>query len=680
MKPLRPLVIASIIVLAFAFPGNSCGPFFPEAVFVLLDAPDDPYANYAKGQLGVPQPGYLVRHLVIAYDWLNGSGISANEQQQAIELNTTMNAASDMSASDTKQQSALDAWLAARKDSGVSQPPPSPKPAPGDFTMNQELNGDHPVPGASYESFPNCLDPAFTTAAQTLKDRRAAHSSDTASFADWVRGQDAVFANCNDAANAMPAEVPSSAPAWLHQDRAYQRAAASFYQTDYDSAIAQLKTIAADKSSPWHGIAPLVAARAMIRRATVGQLTQVPADAVEPPGANYSKDRAEAQQTYAALLQQKRPERLTEARDALRAIVADPTLEAEHADATRLLDFVLLRLTPDTQEQTLAARLTAPNRPQTPGVFKQALIDLRYLDNPDHNPDRAGAQTADTGAPKAAGSPVPQADLLVWMNAMQSAERDTSDSMVLPTKDDVTAGNARNRAAVKDALAHWRTTHATPWLLAALTAVQPNDPAVPELVQAAATVQKDSPAWTAATYYRIRFTEKPSTVRTELDTLLPTFEGHATRSTISLFRMLRQNSSPTLDAFLKDAGTLPAGITLDTDVADPPDTKPNPQGLCGVNASQAETLLFDHDAATVLNDRMPLTLLADAATNETLARNLRFQIAQSTWARAVLLQQPAIAKRMSPVLIGCYPHGSPHSMPTTPPRLRTIVTSTACSR
>ena len=50
---------------------------------------------------------------------------------------------------------------------------------------------------------------------------------------------------------------------------------------------------------------------------------------------------------------------------------------------------------------------------------------------------------------------------------------------------------------------------------------------------------------------------------------------------------------------------------------------------------------------------MPLRLLAKAAESNTLPENLRFQVAQAAWARAILLDKPEIAHRMSPVLISC---------------------------
>ena len=74
MKRSRLAFAVSSVVLVFAIPGNSCGPFFPDAVFVQNSMPDGPYAAYAKGEIGIPQPGYRVLDLVVAYDWLNGHG------------------------------------------------------------------------------------------------------------------------------------------------------------------------------------------------------------------------------------------------------------------------------------------------------------------------------------------------------------------------------------------------------------------------------------------------------------------------------------------------------------------------------------------------------------------------------------------------------------------------------
>ncbi len=150
--------------------------------------------------------------------------------------------------------------------------------------------------------------------------------------------------------------------------------------------------------------------------------------------------------------------------------------------------------------------------------------------------------------------------------------------------------------------------------------------------------------------------------RTRLLALMPSLEHSQTRSTINLFAMLLQRASPDLGDFLAHAGTLPTAETDDGDDEDnvqPLSHDAKADGLCHVTTSPAETPLFDHDVATILNTRLPLSLLAQAATQGKLAANLRFGIAQSAWTRAVLLNRPDVARRMSPVLSGCYPAWQP---------------------
>ena len=483
--------------------------------------------------------------------------------------------------------------------------------------MTENLNSDRPVPGQSYQSFVNCLDPAFATAAATLNARKAAHANEAASLTDWVQGQDAVFANCNGSSDEMPADAPANAPEWLKQDRAYQQAAAKFYQTDYDGAIARLKTIAADTSSPWHQIARLVEARAMIRRATIGQITELPAAAIEAPNAPYSADREKAQQQYAELLKQKLPERLAQAQDALNAILADPSMQPYHADAGRLLDFVNLRLDPASQANLLAARLTAPDRAQTPGVFQQALIDLRYYLYPP-GPEQA----TDIVSMKIATAP-----LLSWMRAMRAPAPVQKTDWDSTEPDPATARQQREQAAT-EALAQWRNTRANTWLIAAMVNTGPGDPAAPELIKAAtaaataaAAIPPGSPAWAAATYNRLRLMPDQAAMRADLATIQPALLDQPQRSTINLFKLLNLRAAPTLAAFLHSAAALPAGITtMDSGFPDPPDTQPE-TNLCNLKGSQATILLFNPDAATILNTRMPLTLLADAA-EEKISRQL----------------------------------------------------------
>jgi len=595
MRSFRYVVVALIVLFAFVLPSNGCGPFFESAEFVRTTRPDDRYSDYLKGRIGVPQATYRLRHLAAAYDWMNGHGLTASEQKQMAALDDAINGTDNL---------AMD----------------SPK-------MRE-------VPGSQYESYVNCLGDAFQTAERTHQARKAAYANDPASIANWEKGQAAVFSNCTGNQKTLPDAAPANAPLWLKQDRAYQMAAAKFYTADYDGAIADLQGIVADKGSPWRNTARLVIARAMIRRATDNNAPAMQSLATTfwhggPTNFQQNKDN----------YLKRRKELLSEARDALRAILADASMREYHATATRLMDYVMLRLDPATQQQVLAKRLMGANRAQTPGLFRQAAIDISYVMGSSER--RFGVGLLDETRQETAGSEA------FWLQMMKDSRELTDDN----TRADVEA----HRNIARTAAASWQKTPTVPWLLAAMSVAEPGDPASAEMVKAASEVPESSPAWVAATYYRLRLTIAEPGTRAELDAVMPKIEHGQSLSTINMFKALRQRSSPTLEAFLQDAGTVPAGIDAGFANEEPvaPDAKLRP-ALCGVRGSQATALLFDHDAATILNTRMTVAMLAEAAESKTLAPNLRYQIAQEAWTRAVLLQQPDIAKRMSPILSGCY--------------------------
>ncbi len=654
------LLVGSIAV------SNACGPFFSEAVFVKGSGPDGSYAEYVKGRIGVPQPGYRIRHLVVAYDWLNGRGLSPLEQQQAIALEAELDPPPQTFPNQPSSTTPMSVqWAEARTVVGVPQESEAQTdkqdhtPTAVDRIAEARMRNDmaefaaeRPVPGQPYSYFINCLEDAFGTAVKTMAARKSEHGSDAASFAEWVHGQDTVFRNCNGQEDAMPAAVGAGAPQWLQNDRAYQRAAASFYQMDYDAAITQLRAIAANGHSPWNKAAWLVMARAMIRRGTVGQITDMDPSArrAPMPGTPFDPKQNALLQTYERTLAERRVGRLREASTALTTILSDPSMEEFHHSASGLLDMVHLKVDPAAQALVLEQRLTSANRAQTPGMFRQALIDLGYYS------DGALPGPPDTVAGPQRMQPV-RPDVLGFIRTMrreESQQREygyVSDQQVAPEPKILLQGK-------QDALSTWRSTHETAWLLAALTASDPGDTETPQLLAAARSLPVSSPGAVAATYYRLRLTGGAGDTRAELDRLLPAVDRTESRSTANLFRMLRQQSAPTLAAFLNDAGLGPAAETDDADPESDLSTQAK-DGLCHVQASDADTLLFTHDAATVLNTRMPLELLAQAAKYTGLEPNLRFQIAQATWTRAVLLGQPMVAKQMDTILSGCYPAWKP---------------------
>ena len=113
MKVLRRSILATLVFFALVLPGSGCGPFFAEAIFVQHTRPDGAYPEYARGRLGVPQGRYRVRHLVIAYDWLNGRGLSPSEQGQAVAVDNLLNPPDDVNRNDGPPPPGVAAWIAA---------------------------------------------------------------------------------------------------------------------------------------------------------------------------------------------------------------------------------------------------------------------------------------------------------------------------------------------------------------------------------------------------------------------------------------------------------------------------------------------------------------------------------------------------------------------------------------
>ena len=120
-----------------------------------------------------------------------------------------------------------------------------------------------------YSSYVNCGDDAFRRAAGDAASYVERFGRTAAETRRWRAAQDSVFANCAGDTPVFPEPLPASAPAPLRADRAYQLASARFYAGRLEDAQRGFDEIASDASSPWREIAPYLAARAVLRRATL---------------------------------------------------------------------------------------------------------------------------------------------------------------------------------------------------------------------------------------------------------------------------------------------------------------------------------------------------------------------------------------------------------------------------
>jgi hypothetical protein len=196
-------------------------------------------------------------------------------------------------------------------------------------------------------------------------------------------------------------------------------------------------------------------------------------------------------------------------------------------------------------------------------------------------------------------------------------------------------------------LERWRSSHSVAWMLAALMNARS---APPDLLAAAAAVPRSSPVWTAITYYRLSASPDAAVARAELAQLLPTIEGSETGSDANAFRQLAQVKANSLDEFVRLGTMKPAGY--DDGIGDPvlPGSGgPKMPTMAGLPVNADER--FDELTARVLNRNVPLAQLAAYARENQLPRQIHFELAMAVWSRAVLLDQPEIARTLTPALI-----------------------------
>jgi len=447
--------------------------------------------------------------------------------------------------------------------------------------------GPSPVPAegrkrrmVDYVTPLNCLDDAFLTAERTFALRERQFGSGSAAVRDWTRAQDAVFANCNEEPLLLPDPAPAGADALTRADRAYQTAAAYFYGMLYEEAARRFRAIGDDASSPWRPYGRYLAARSLIRTATMG---------AAPP--------AESRQALVA------------AEAELRAVIDDPIASPIHASARGLITFVRMRSKPREELRALASRIATGSSEMTwaeLGDFSY-LMDKTVGDTVDYPYDGI-AEVSDVRTTH---------DLVDWTLALQGS-----------------GAVARDRA-----IARWQETQTEPWLVAALWHLQSAHPAADELLTAAAAVRPTSPAYSTVAFLRSRLL----VVLARLDEARPLLASlpdapapGISRETVNLFRAQRLMIARDLDEFLR-AAVREAG---------PLYRQPN----------TAEFIAsFDEDAAAVLDDRLPVDRLVDAAVSPALPRRLRARVATAAFTRAILLGRHDAARRVAPALAAAAP-------------------------
>lgn len=519
MKKRRMLRVALVIlicevVIVPPIPVSACGPFFPEAVFSYTTQPDVPLAHYVLGEMGVVQPTYRLRYLYVAYRYFSGHPLTHPEAELTLTLLEKQLNGGDISPSLERTVSASERWLSVR-----GQVPGVPVIRRINTERRVEVNNQGG--GMYYDTFTNCLDPAFATAADTLNERVAQFGADSPATREWVKAEDAVFENCADNKDSrmeIPAAADASLPEIIRADRAYQIAAAHFYAEDFDAAEKLFAEIANDAHSPWRATSALMVARVRIRAATLS--------AAKP------EDRSKL---------------LQEAGESLEKILSDPSLAKVHGGAERLYGYVRYRIDAAGRTHQLAAKLEKSgdaNLSQDLDDYTALLQTEKFYEDPQLTPQQMAKRA------KAFSGDVRSDDMTDWILNLHEYDKD----------------------ARAHAVEQWHATSSNAWLIAALMRTQAKDTDVQSLLAASRKIEANSPAYMTAAFHRIRLEMDlghGDTARTELDALLVRSKAQLPRSAVNLFLAARTSLARNLDELMRYAVRIPVAVEGDYGIPQP---------------------------------------------------------------------------------------------------------------
>ncbi|HEV2765530.1 MAG TPA: hypothetical protein VGV38_21280 [Pyrinomonadaceae bacterium] len=447
-------------------------------------------------------------------------------------------------------------------------------------------------PASEYNYFLNCTDDAFRTAAATLTERIARRGAEHPLVKAWVEAQDLVFANCSQG-DRIPELLGADADPLARADRAYQIAAANFYAQRYDDARTAFEQIARDNSSPWRNVALYLAARAMLRKGSLSE-GQVRADAL-----------AQSEQLFQKVLN-------------------DRALSSTHAGARKLLGLTRLRLRPEARLRELSQAVRQKN---SQASLKQDVWDMTVILDKFVGEETRAAELKFKTLPQAAL----EDDLAGWVLTFQTDDAD----------------------ALAHTLQQWERTRSLPWLVAALTKLDGANPRASAVLDAAAGVAADSPAFASVAFHTARLLAeagREDEARGRLDAWLA--QTRASLPPSALNELLRQRTllARDLDEFLKFAQRVPTAFSYNEDGREIPVEAAELARDETYKERASGRALFDADAVTVLNNQFPLALLRQAAVSRALPEHLRREVAVAAWTRSVLVGDRETGRALAPVL------------------------------
>jgi hypothetical protein len=609
MKNLIHFFVSIVLIFTFLFAGlpdaKACGPYNLDVIFSVKSHPDFPLAEFTNGKTGIVPDSFDRMSLFTFYRHLNNSPLTKEEQKQVV--NALENDIFYRSGNDTNGDSFgsgdlpnyFDAWLAARAK----------------VTDEKRDIGTEQRVSDGYSYFTNCMPDAFRTAAKTLEARIAKYGTGD-NVKEWLKGQDAVFANC-EAASGLPAKLDAGAPEWLQKDREYQIAAAQFYMGSLPEARASFEKIAADENSPWKSIAKLVAARTFIRQASF----------IESPDEETAK--AQADKDRAAFLHQ--------ASDALENILKDNSAQEVHKSALRLLGLVKFRMIPRERQNELAEILARSGEDQN--IYNDLVDYVWLLSFTSIQAEEKGSEIEQRQA---------EQENREYSYNYQLKLRDIPVEM---RKDDLTDWIFTYESA--DGFSHaydkWKETGKAQWFVAAIGKTDAKTAQLAEILSEADKIKSKSPAFATVRYHQIRLlleAGRRAEAKQKVDEVIAGDLKNLPLSTQNKFLGQRMILAENLNDFLKYAQRRAAMFAWDySDREEPTSMKDEPR-----LAPWETRTMFDDDAAAFLNEKLPLSVLREAALSPQLPDHLKKFLVTAVWTRAFIAGNQTIEREFAPLV------------------------------
>lgn len=449
----------------------------------------------------------------------------------------------------------------------------------------QTIDTERPVNKDNlYESYCNAQTNAFITAAASLKKMIEKYGIGSAQVKDWVKAQDEVFSNCGSP-NYSEKIPPQSIPAVLP-----------------DNADANLKRERAYQIAAAHFYAQNFDAARKDFEAIAAD-----ADSRWKETAGYLAVRTMIRQ--ATLAKEMNKQLLEQAGARIQHLLANPSYSTLKDDLESLANFVAVRVAPDAHLNKLCSE-----------KFDQDTVEeiTKTLDNY-LDPDNSAAEVKYTDVPAV----LKKNEMIDWILTFQ----------------------ATDEASTKHAIARWKQTHSSAWLVAAISGIHWDDQNANALLAAARADKSNFAKWSL--FYNISRLEsgqnKNAAVKAYLDKVLSAPPADLPLGSLNSLKDIRLPLSSSLDEFLRFGIQKPLAICSDGGISQLPDDEADIEGK-GKTPPE-----FTPQAGLVLNNKFPLSVLRQVATNKQVPADLRNNVAWTSWVRAILIGDEAEAKALAVV-------------------------------